>query len=66
MAGILGIAKFHLNTVEANTGFNLVAGAGLSASRIAKIAIETPEGDFEIASEWASQFEIFDRGFVKE
>ncbi|KAA0231942.1 hypothetical protein EDS67_00675 [candidate division KSB1 bacterium] len=66
VAGILGIAKFHLNTVEANTGFNLVAGAGLSASRIAKIAIETPEGDFEIASESASQFEIFDRGFVKE
>lgn len=51
VAEILGVAKFHLNTVEANTGFYLVAGAGLSASRIAKIEIETPEGDFEIDEE---------------
>lgn len=51
VAEILGVAKFHLNTVEANTGFYLVGGAGWSASRIAKIEIETPEGDFEIDEE---------------
>jgi len=53
---MLGVGKYYPKSVDANTGFYLLAGAGLSASSIAKLEVTTPAGDLEGDAESESNF----------
>ncbi len=53
---VLGVGKYYPKSVDANTGFYLLAGAGLSASSIAKLEVTTPAGDLESDAASESNF----------